>query len=51
MLSDLYYRHSSIIDITKLLSKMEDKTLKVKRTAIIIVSHLMLMELLKIDAS
>lgn len=30
---------------------MDDKILKVRRTAIIIVSHLMLMELLRIDAS
>lgn len=51
MLSDIYYRYSDLIDINKLLQKMDDKVLKVRRTAIIIVSHLMLMELLRIDAA
>ncbi|CAD8176090.1 unnamed protein product [Paramecium octaurelia] len=51
MLSDIYYRYSDLIDINKVLQKMDDKVLKVRRTAIIIVSHLMLMELLRIDAS
>lgn len=49
LLADLYYRHPHHIPVQKLLHRLDDPHLRVKRTAIVILAHLMLMGLLKLD--